>query len=94
MIFEIGSITKVFTALLLADMLQRAEVKLYDPVAKYLPEEVVVPQRGGRESHWRIWQHIRQACRECPIALPHQASRIHMSIIPSNSFINFFRAIS
>ena len=48
-IFEIGSITKVFTALLLADMLQRAEVKLYDPVAKYLPEEVVVPQRGGKE---------------------------------------------
>ena len=36
-VFEIGSITKVFTALLLADMVQRGEVALDDPVAKYLP---------------------------------------------------------
>src|SRR3984957_7560442 len=37
--FEIGSITKVFTALLMADMVQRGEVALDDPVAKYLPPE-------------------------------------------------------
>ena len=36
-IFEIGSITKVLTALLLADMASRGEVGLDDPVAKYLP---------------------------------------------------------
>jgi serine-type D-Ala-D-Ala carboxypeptidase/endopeptidase len=48
-IFEVGSVTKVFTALLLADMIQRNEVKLDDPVAKHLPEEAVVPQRGGKE---------------------------------------------
>jgi len=36
-VFEIGSITKVFTALLLADMVARGEVALDDPVAKYLP---------------------------------------------------------
>jgi serine-type D-Ala-D-Ala carboxypeptidase/endopeptidase len=36
-VFEIGSITKVFTALLLADMVERGEVGLDDPVAKYLP---------------------------------------------------------
>src|SRR6185369_17890880 len=35
-VFEIGSITKVFTASLLADMVRRAEVKLDDPVSKYL----------------------------------------------------------
>jgi CubicO group peptidase (beta-lactamase class C family) len=35
-VFEIGSITKVFTALLLAHMAQRGEVALDDPVAKYL----------------------------------------------------------
>ena len=33
-LFEIGSITKVFTALLLADMVQRREVALDDPVAR------------------------------------------------------------
>ena len=47
-LFEIGSITKVFTALLLADMVQRAEVSLDDPVSKYLPEGVNVPQHGPR----------------------------------------------
>jgi CubicO group peptidase (beta-lactamase class C family) len=47
-IFEIGSVTEVFTSLLLADMVQRGEVALADPVAKYLPEGVKVPERGGR----------------------------------------------
>lgn len=47
--FEIGSITKVFTSLLLADMVERGEVKLDDPVSKYLPSNVKVPSRGGRE---------------------------------------------
>ena len=47
-IFEIGSATKVFTSLLLADMVQRGEVALTDAVAKYLPAEVKVPERGGR----------------------------------------------
>jgi CubicO group peptidase (beta-lactamase class C family) len=47
-IFEIGSATKVFTSLLLADMVQRGEVALSDPVAKYLPAGVKVPERGGR----------------------------------------------
>jgi serine-type D-Ala-D-Ala carboxypeptidase/endopeptidase len=48
-VFEIGSVTKVFTSLLLADMVQRGEVALTDPVAKYLPPEVKVPERGGRQ---------------------------------------------
>jgi len=47
-IFEIGSVTKVFTSLLLADMVQRGEVALDDPVAKYLRPGVKVPERGGR----------------------------------------------
>ncbi len=47
-VFEIGSATKVFTSLLLADMVQRGEVALADPVAKYLPAEVKVPERNGR----------------------------------------------
>jgi serine-type D-Ala-D-Ala carboxypeptidase/endopeptidase len=46
--FEIGSVTKVFTALLLADMVQRGEVALSDPVTKYLPAVFSTPQRGRR----------------------------------------------
>lgn len=47
-LFEIGSLTKVFTALLLTEMAQRGEVALTDAVAKYLPRGVGVPDRGGR----------------------------------------------
>ena len=48
-IFEIGSITKVFTSLLLADMVERGEVKLDDPVRKFLPTSVSMPSRRGKE---------------------------------------------
>src|SRR5687768_1115242 len=48
-IFEIGSITKVFTALLLADMVERGEVTLNDPVREFLPASAKVPSRGGKE---------------------------------------------
>jgi CubicO group peptidase (beta-lactamase class C family) len=47
-IFEIGSVTKVFTSLLLADMVNRKEVALDDPAAKYLPENVKMPERSGK----------------------------------------------
>src|SRR5215471_7103776 len=48
-LFEIGSMTKVFTSLLLADMVERGEVTLNDPVGKYLPPGVRVPERGGKQ---------------------------------------------
>ena len=47
-IFEIGSISKVFTSLVLADMVSRKEVTLDDPAAKYLPEHVRMPERSGK----------------------------------------------
>jgi D-alanyl-D-alanine-carboxypeptidase/D-alanyl-D-alanine-endopeptidase len=47
-IFEIGSVTKVFTSLLLADMVNRKEVTLDDPAAKYLPENARMPERNGK----------------------------------------------
>ncbi len=47
-VFEIGSITKVFTSLLLTDAVERREVTLADPIAKYLPSQVRAPQRSGR----------------------------------------------
>ncbi|OYX66343.1 MAG: hypothetical protein B7Y88_05530 [Sphingomonadales bacterium 32-64-17] len=43
-LFEIGSITKVFTALLLADMTLKGEVALDDPVEKYLPAGARMPR--------------------------------------------------
>ncbi|MDA1277034.1 MAG: serine hydrolase [Verrucomicrobia bacterium] len=50
-LFEIGSITKVFTATLLADMAARGEVSLNDAVQLLLPAGVTVPERSGRQIH-------------------------------------------
>jgi CubicO group peptidase (beta-lactamase class C family) len=46
-VFEIGSITKVFTALLLANMARRGELGLDDPVSRHLPGDFKVPLRVG-----------------------------------------------
>ena len=48
-VFEIGSITKTFTTLLLEDMVKRGEMNLDDPVSKYLPASVKMPSRNGKE---------------------------------------------
>jgi serine-type D-Ala-D-Ala carboxypeptidase/endopeptidase len=48
-VFEIGSITKIFTALLLANMARRGEVGLDDPVSRHLPSNFKVPLRDGSE---------------------------------------------
>jgi D-alanyl-D-alanine-carboxypeptidase/D-alanyl-D-alanine-endopeptidase len=45
-VFEIGSITKVFTTTLLADMARRGEVRLDDPIELYLPDGVTAPTRN------------------------------------------------
>ncbi|WP_183556946.1 serine hydrolase [Mucilaginibacter sp. SP1R1] len=41
-IFEIGSITKTFTSVLLAYYVNEGKVKLTDPITKYLPDSVTV----------------------------------------------------
>ena len=46
-VFEIGSVTKTFTTLALAEMVQRKMVELDDPVRKYLPANAVPPGKEG-----------------------------------------------
>jgi D-alanyl-D-alanine-carboxypeptidase/D-alanyl-D-alanine-endopeptidase len=48
-LFEIGSVTKVFTTLLLQDMADHKEIKFDDPIGKYLPRSVKTPTRDGYE---------------------------------------------
>ncbi len=48
-LFEIGSITKTFTSLLLADMVLKGEVELDTSVQSLLPEGVKMPTRSGKE---------------------------------------------
>lgn len=47
-VFEIGSITKVFTGILLADAVGRGEVTLETPLAELAPEGVTVPSFEGK----------------------------------------------
>ena len=48
-VFEIGSISKVFTATVLAELVQEGKVSLADPVQKFLPAGVRVPSRNGKQ---------------------------------------------
>lgn len=48
-LYEIGSITKIFTSLLLADLSLKNQLSLNDPISKYLPSEVKSPTWNGKE---------------------------------------------
>lgn len=48
-LFEIGSVTKTFTATVLAEMTLAGKVRPSDPVARYLPTSVHVPSRNGAQ---------------------------------------------
>ena len=48
-VFEIGSISKVFTSLLLEEGVGRGEIALDDPASRFAPKGVVIPQSGGRQ---------------------------------------------
>lgn len=47
-VFEIGSVTKVFTALVLADMATKGEVSLDDPIAKHAPADWKISSSVGK----------------------------------------------
>ena len=48
-IYEIGSVTKVFTGILLADRVKAGVVKLDEPVQKHLPDGWTMPRRDDRD---------------------------------------------
>lgn len=48
-IFEIGSMTKIFTATVLAEMVNDGAVKLDDPISRYLPTGVESPKSNRHE---------------------------------------------
>ncbi len=65
-VFEIGSISKVFTSLLLADMVTRGEVSLDDPISKYLPATVKAPERNGKVITLRLLATHRSGLPRMP----------------------------
>ena len=85
-LFEIGSISKVFTALILADMVNKGEVSLDDPAAKYLPPGHRMPERGGRQITLRDLSTHRSG-------LPRMADDIGDAMSdPDGPFVNYSEA--
>lgn len=83
-LFEIGSVTKVFTGILLADAVQRKEVALDDPLTKHLPPQVKVPQWEGRAvTLLDLATHTSGLPRLPPNLLPHIAK------YPSNPYAHY-----
>lgn len=68
-LFEIGSITKTFTGLLLADMAARGEVGLNDPAARYLPPGWSLPVRGRPITLLDLTTH-RSGLPRVPLNMP------------------------
>ena len=62
-VFEIGSVTKVFTAALIAEMAGREEVRLDQPVAELLPPGVRIPSYRGRAI---TLAHLAEDTVACP----------------------------
>lgn len=57
-LYEIGSLTKVFTGILLADAALRGEVALEDPVNRFLPQEAQIPDHpSGPVRLWHLTTH-------------------------------------
>ncbi len=48
-VYEIGSISKVFTGILLAQQVLEGQMSLNDPINRYLPPEAQVPNKGSQE---------------------------------------------
>lgn len=48
-VFQIGALTKTFTATILAEMVARGEVRLTDTIDEYLPKGVSTPTYEGRK---------------------------------------------
>jgi D-alanyl-D-alanine-carboxypeptidase/D-alanyl-D-alanine-endopeptidase len=48
-LFEIGSISKTFSGVLLADAVVRGETRIDEPVAALLPAGTIVPSRDGKQ---------------------------------------------
>ncbi|MGI9517046.1 MAG: serine hydrolase domain-containing protein [Pirellulaceae bacterium] len=65
-IFEIGSLTKLFTSLLLAVAVKRRDVSLDDPVQIALGEQVTLPTDGRSQITWRSLANHRSSLPRLP----------------------------
>ncbi|MFH8347468.1 serine hydrolase domain-containing protein [Streptomyces sp. NPDC018045] len=85
--FEIGSLTKTFTALLFAEHAARGEVGHHDPAVRHLPPGTRVPVRGTPITLTHLATHTSGLPRLPPGLLRSAARRL-----PTNPYAGFTRA--
>jgi CubicO group peptidase (beta-lactamase class C family) len=90
-VFRIASITKTFTGTLLASMVVDSIVSLDDPVQRWLPSGVKVPQRNGRVITLR---HLATHTSGLPRSAPHTPPGTDDAIGPDYSVERLYTAIS
>jgi CubicO group peptidase (beta-lactamase class C family) len=88
-LFEIGSITKVFTGTLLADRVLAGTMRLDDPVQKYLPDGLTVPRRDDRDI---TLLHLATHTSSLPVQPPMIGLLALVSKDPANPYAAFDRA--
>jgi D-alanyl-D-alanine-carboxypeptidase/D-alanyl-D-alanine-endopeptidase len=69
-LYEIGSVSKVFTGLLLADAVARGEVTLETTIAKLLPEGVTLPDGAGDRITLRMLATHTSGLPRIPAEIP------------------------
>lgn len=85
-IFEIGSVSKTFTTLALAEMAERKMVALEDPVRKYLPADAVPAAREG-DAEIRLVDLASQHS-----GLPRLPNNLHPKD-PANPYVDYTPAL-
>ncbi len=88
-LFEIGSITKIFTGTLLADQVLCGVVRLDDPVQKYLPDNLIVPRRDDRDISLL---HLATHTSSLPVQPPMLGLVALLSKDPFNPYAQFDKA--
>ena len=87
-LLEIGSISKTFTGLILAQMVEQHKVKFDDPVRDLLPPGTVRPNRRGLRSPCSTWQRSTQVYPACRIIFIRVISRILTRTITQPIYTN------
>lgn len=69
-VYELGSVSKIFTSLLLADAVVRGEINLEEQANVANAAEIQLPSRGGRAITWLDLSTHRAGLPRLPVNLP------------------------
>jgi CubicO group peptidase (beta-lactamase class C family) len=89
-VFDIGSLTKLFTALALADMVAKGKMAMADPLAKYLPPDIAVPEFGGKPITLLDLVTYSPGLPEWPLDMP----KLSLAPLPDYPVARLYAALS